>query len=125
MNRCAALIVSMAILSASPILRADIDPPNGGRGAGTVPVWNPHRPAQGNPPLNVRVLVLNYDPTVPTEGNRKLSEVFKWNDPAKMATQYKEAMEYATGGYLQFEIVEWRNLNEIYAATDGLRYTIE
>jgi hypothetical protein len=33
-------------------------------------------------------------------------------------------MERASGGYLQFELVEWRNLNEIYAQADGHRYTV-
>jgi hypothetical protein len=106
-------------------LHAVEQPPNAGRGAGTVPTWNPHRPAPGNPPLTVRVLVLNYDPIVPAEGHRRLSQVFGWNEPARLATECKEAMEYATGGYLRFEIVEWRNLDEIYAKEDGYRYTVE
>jgi hypothetical protein len=106
-------------------LAADVEPPNAGRGAGTVPIWNPHRATPGNLPLTIRVLVLNYDPLVPAENHRRLSEVFRWNNPAKLATEYKEAMEYASGGYLRFDIVEWRNLNEIYAQEGGHRYTIE
>lgn len=124
MNRITVLVL-LTLALATARLRADVDPPNGGRGAGTVPIWNPHKPVPGNPPLTLRVLVLNYDPIVPSEGNSRLSEVFKWNNPARMATQYREAMEYASGGYLTFEIVEWRNLNEIYALQDGFRYTIE
>ncbi len=34
-------------------------------------------------------------------------------------------MEFAPGGFLTFEIVEWRNLNEIYTQRDGYRYTPE
>lgn len=125
MNRRKLLAVILPLLLVGSVVAADGEPPNGGRGAGTVPVWNPHRPAADNPPLQVRVLVLNYDPLVPSEGNRRLSQVFKWNNPAKLATEYKEAMEFASGGYLRFEIVEWRNINEIYAQEDGFRYTIE
>ena len=44
---------------------------------------------------------------------------------AQLATDYKEAMEYASGGYLRYEIAEWRNLDEIYAREDGHRPTIE
>lgn len=121
-HRSLAVLVT---LLAAGLAFADADPPNAGRGAGTVPVWNPHRAVPGNTPLTIRVLVLNYDPIVPSEDHRRLSEVFRWNNPAKMATQYKEAMEYASGGYLRFEIVEWRNLDEIYAQENGQRYTIE
>ncbi len=111
-------VLLLAALAAGPA------PPHAGRGAGTVPLWNPHKAAPGNPPLTVRVLVLNYDPLVPGEGHRRLSEVFKWGNPARMATRYKEAMEHASGGYLRFDIVEWRNLNEIYHQEDGKTYTV-
>jgi hypothetical protein len=125
MNRLCSLAVILVLLSSGSASRADVKPPSPRRGAGTVPIWNPHRPAPGNPSLTVRVLVLNYDPLVPAEANRRLSQVFNWNNPAKLATDYKDAMEYASGGYLRFEIAEWRNLNEVYAQSDGKRYTIE
>jgi hypothetical protein len=125
MHRSSPLAIALIVLSAGSVLFADVRPPNAGRGAGTVPLWNPHRPAAGNQPLTVRVLVLNYDPVVPAQGHRRLSEVFRWNNPARLATEYKEAMEYASGGYLRFEVVEWRNLNEIYAQEGGHRYTVE
>jgi len=125
MIRSLALAILLTALPAAPALPADVEPPNAGRGAGTVPVWNPHRPEAGNAPLTVRVLVLNYDPIIPAEEYQRLSEVFRWNSPARQATAYKEAMEYAAGGYLRFEIAEWRNLNEIYAKEDGYRYTVE
>ena len=95
MNRAGILVVFLAAWSAGLAFPADVEAPNGGRGAGTVPLWNPHRPAAENQPLTVRVLVLNYDPLVPAEGYRRLSEVFRWNNPAKLATDCKEASEYA------------------------------
>src|SRR5262245_51440635 len=79
MNRSPMLVVLFTLLAADLVRAADVEPPGAGRGAATVPVWNPHRPAAGNPPLTVRVLVLNYDPLVPAEGHRRLSEVFRWN----------------------------------------------
>jgi hypothetical protein len=125
MNRLATLAVVFTLLSAGVVRTAEVEPPNAGRGAATVPVWNPHRPTPDNPALAVRVLVLNYDPVVPAEGHRRLSQVFRWGNPAKLGADFKEAMEYASGGYLRFNIVEWRNLNEIYAQEDGNRYTVE
>lgn len=117
-------IASLALLLGLAATLA-AQPPYQGRGAGTVPLWSPYTPAPGNPPLTVRVLVLNYDPLVPSEQYRRLSEVFRWGNPARMATQYKEAMEHAAGGYLRFEIVQWRNLNAIYHQEDGKNYTVE
>ncbi len=88
-------------------------------------IWNPFQPAADNHPLTLRILVLNYNPVVPAEGHRRLSEVFKWNEPERLALRYLAAMEYAAGGAIRYEIVEWRNLNEIYAQRDGYRYTVE
>jgi hypothetical protein len=58
MTRPALLAALLVGLAAVPALSAGGEPPDGGRGAGSVPVWNPYRPAPGNPPLAVRVLRL-------------------------------------------------------------------
>jgi hypothetical protein len=123
--RPVAALALLLMFPAAASFAAEIVAPNGGRGAGTVPVWNPSRTAADTTPLTVRVLVLNYDPIVPSEGHKRLTEVFGWNNPARLAIEYKEAMEYAAGGYLRFEIAEWRNINEIYAREDGHRFTVE
>lgn len=123
MTRSVALVAFLAFGFVAAVRSAE-EPPNGGRGAGTVPLWNPHHPEPGNSPLEVRVLVLVYDPIAGTEGYHHLSEVFHWNNPARMVNDYKEQIEYAAGGYLHFDIVEWRNLNEIYAKEDGYRYGV-
>jgi len=86
---------------------------------------NPFRPGAGNHPFTVRVLVLNFDPLVPSEGGRRLHVVFGWNDPRKLAEQYRASLEGAAGGALRFEMVGWRDLNEIYAQKDGYRYEVE
>lgn len=88
-------------------------------------IWNPMPAAKDNHPLTLRILVLNYDPIAPRESQGRLSEIFKWNAPERLALRYRAAMEYATGGAIRYEIVEWRNLNEIYAQRDGSRPTIE
>jgi len=95
--------------------------PNGAAGY----LWNPVRRTADNHPLRIKVLVLNYDPKVPSEGGKKLSEVFRWNDSRRLAGRYEQDLEYASGGALELEVVEWRDLDEIYAQKDGFRYTIE
>lgn len=108
-----ALAFSVAAIAQEPA------PPNGGRGAGTVRVWNPFRAAPGHPRLTLRVLVLDYDPIVRAEGNKRLSQVFGWGATHAMATQFLEAMEFATGGYLRHEIVEWRTIDGFYHQAGG------
>ncbi len=86
-------------------------------------VWNPFTAAPDNQRQTVRVLVLNFDPLVPSEQDRHLWEIFGWHNPEEMAMGYEAAMERASGGFIDFQVVEWRNLNEIPAQVDGYRYT--
>lgn len=89
------------------------------------PLRNPFRATEDNPPITVRVLVLNYDPFVKSEGNRRLHEVFGWSDPRVLAKRYQETLEFASGGAVRFQVVAWRDLDEIYAQKDGYRYDPE
>ncbi|HEY3394105.1 MAG TPA: hypothetical protein VGK58_15440 [Lacipirellulaceae bacterium] len=78
-----------------------------------------------NPVQTVRVIVLNFEPTVPSQGNQKLWEVFGWNDPRELAAGFLNDVEYASGGAINYEIVEWRDLNEFPIFEDGTRYTAD
>ncbi len=85
----------------------------------------PFVPTADNPQIVVRVLVLNYDPFVPSEGGRRLHEVLGFNDPRVLADGYQRWLEWASGGAVRFIIEEWRDLNQIYAQQDGYRYEAE
>jgi hypothetical protein len=78
-----------------------------------------------NPVQTVRVIVLNYEPTVPSMGNRTLWDIFGWNDPRELAAGYLADIEEASGGAIDYQIVQWRDLNEFPIFTDGFRYTAE
>ena len=78
-----------------------------------------------NPVQTVRVLVLNYDPTVPSQGNIKLRDVFNWNDPRELSEGFIADVETASGGAVDYQVVEWRDLNEFPIFTDGTRYTAD
>ncbi len=124
--KLAALALGTAfLLGMGSAARAQVPaaPPPASSEAGRI--WNPLRPAADNRPLTLRILVLNYDPIVPGEGHKRLGEVFKWNTPERLALRYRAAMEDAAGGAIRYEIVEWRNLNEIYAQRGGFTYTVE
>jgi hypothetical protein len=78
-----------------------------------------------NPVQTVRVIVLNFEPTVPSMGNQTLWEIFNWNDPRDLAAGFVSDVETASGGAIDYQIVEWRDLNEFPIFTDGFRYTAD
>jgi len=80
-------------------------------------------PTPTNPVQIVRAIVLNFDPRIPSEGNQLLREVFGWNDPHMLAQQFERDIEFATGGAVDIQIVEIRDLDEFPIFTDGFRYT--
>jgi hypothetical protein len=87
--------------------------------------WVPRQftPAVGNPRQTLRVVVLNFEPRIPSEGNRRVWEVFGWNDPRMLARQFKTDLEFMTGGAISVQIVEWRDLDEFPRFADGFRYS--
>lgn len=92
---------------------------------GTKVLRNPFVRTVDNPPITVRVLVLNYDPFVPGEGGKRLHEVLGFHDPRRLAQGYQQTLERASDGAVKFQVVEWRDLDEIYAQKDGYRYKPE
>jgi hypothetical protein len=73
--------------------------------------------------LAPKVLVLNFDPIVRSEGDRPLHEVLRWNDPRALTDEYIADLEECSGGYVHHEIVEWRDVDAYPLKEDGFRYT--
>lgn len=80
-------------------------------------------PTPANPRQTVKAIVLNFDPRVPSEGGRRLHEVFGWGNPHQMVTQFKRDLEFATGGGIEIQVVEFRDLDDFPAQVDGFRHT--
>jgi hypothetical protein len=79
--------------------------------------------AQAPKPIEVKVLVMNFDPIVQTKPLVRLHEEGKWFDPKKLAEGYAEDVKAASGGFIQFQIVEWQDLDEFTLKADGFTYT--
>ncbi len=78
-----------------------------------------------NEPQSVRVMVLNYEPRIPSENNQKLWQVFNWHDPRKLASEYEFYIEQTSGSMVNIDIVQWRDLNSFPTFTDGFVYDPE
>lgn len=85
----------------------------------------PARRAARPKTIEVKVLVLNFDPIIPQEGNRRLHEVGKWHAPRDLADGYIRDVEAASGGLIDYRIVEWKDIDTFHTKVDGFRYTPE
>lgn len=74
-------------------------------------------------PLTVRVLVINFDPVV-GEKKKRLHEVCGWYNPRKLAKSYADDVQKASGGFIRYKIVKWRDVDGFPVKKDGFRYTV-
>ncbi len=85
--------------------------------------------AHGDEPIDVKVLVLNFDPLIPSGGPAAgyvpLHEHLGWNDPRSLADGYAERVRDASRGFIDYEITQWRDVNDIPIKRDGFDYTVE
>ncbi|MCH8274742.1 MAG: hypothetical protein IH851_08125 [Armatimonadetes bacterium] len=75
--------------------------------------------------IEVKVLVLNFDPLIADEGGKRLHEVCEWNDPRELAKSYISDVLNGSGGFIRYKIVEWRDVNAYPVKADGFVYTEE
>jgi len=77
------------------------------------------------PLIEVKVLVLNFDPFVPKPegGKARLHEALKWNDPRKLVDGYIADLNQATAGTVRLNVVDWKDVDAFPRKKDGYRYT--
>lgn len=75
--------------------------------------------------LTPRVLVLNFNPVIKSEGGKRLHEVIGWKDSRYLAGGYVADLRACSGGYVRYQIADWKDLDEHPLKKDGFRYTDE
>ena len=76
-------------------------------------------------PIIVKVLVLDFDPIIPSENGKRLHEVCKWNDPHQLADGYVADVKEASHGIVNYKIVDWKDIDTFHTKIDGFTYTPE
>jgi hypothetical protein len=86
---------------------------------------NPYTPARENQPMHVKVLVMNFAPHVPSQGNQLLWQTFGWTDPRVLAADYSATMERTSGGLIDMDIVDWLDVDSLVPRADGYVYSAD
>lgn len=73
-------------------------------------------------PVTKRVTMIIHNPRVPGEGNAKLNKVLGWNDPRQLAEGYIADMKEISHGYVNYKIVEEREVARFPVKADGFTY---
>lgn len=75
-------------------------------------------------PIEVKVLVLNYDPVVPGTWGQRVHEACKWNDPRDLSRQFAADIAEVSRGFIRYREVLWRDIDDIPLKNDGFRYSV-
>jgi hypothetical protein len=72
--------------------------------------------------LHPRVLLITYDPTIESEGGRRLSEVLGWNDVDWLCREYIADLKECSGGFVNYDIVQRMVVDKWPVKEDGFCY---
>jgi hypothetical protein len=70
-----------------------------------------------------RVLVLNIDPILEAHGGQRLTQYMNWNSPSALNAAYLSDLTTASGGYVQWQVAGWVDLDLWPRKIDGFQYT--
>ncbi len=79
-------------------------------------------PGDAPEPVTKRVTMIIHNPRVPSEDNAKLNQVLGWNEPRKLAEGYIADMKAISHGYVNYKIVEEREVARFPVKADGFTY---
>ncbi len=75
------------------------------------------------PSVALDVLVINFDPILPSRGGKRLHEEQGWNDPHPLTDGYIADLAECSDGYARYRVVDWQDVDTFPVKKDGFRYT--
>ena len=72
--------------------------------------------------IRKRVLVLNIDPIIESMGGMRLNQARGWNNSRSLNAAYLAELTAASGGYVQWEVAHWVDLDLWPVKSDGFAY---
>jgi len=73
--------------------------------------------------VHPRVLLIIYNPTVPSQRGRRLVDVMGWNKPDDLVRQFIEDLRFASYGYCHYEIADRLEVDAFPIKIDGFTYS--
>ena len=84
----------------------------------------PATPPSGSvDPVHPKVLLVVFNPTVPSEGGRKLIDLLNWSDTGQLVKQYIADVKDASYGYCNYQVVERVEVDAWPLKADGFLYS--
>ena len=74
-------------------------------------------------PVHPRVLAIIHNPIIAPKDGQKAQRAYRWNDPDLLAQGYIDDLEYASYGYVNYQIVERVEVDAFPRKKDGFRYS--
>lgn len=74
-------------------------------------------------PRHAKVVVINYNPVFEKHGGSNLVQILRANDPREFSDILVESIRECSGGYINYEIVDYIERDEFPQKIDGFRYT--
>jgi hypothetical protein len=70
-----------------------------------------------------KVFVVNFEPRIASRGGQRLHAALNWHDPQRLSEGFVDDLAECSGGFLQYQIVDWRDVDDFPLKKDGFRYT--
>jgi len=90
------------------------------------PAEDPNAPVGQTPaPVTRKVMAVLFNPVVPSEAGRKLSQVMGWNNPDDLLLGHIADLKEASHGYANYTVAERLETGAFPAKADGFVYTAD
>ncbi len=73
--------------------------------------------------ITKKIMVLQFDPVFPSLGNQKLRQAKGWSNPVDLENSYISEVRRLSNNYVNFQIVERQEINDIPVKGDSFDYT--